>query len=110
MKGSAEVQKRIREIAEKIWREYQPEKIILFGSYAYGEPTEDSDVDLLIIKDTDESADERWMRVMRMVRGIAGRMPVEPHIYSLREFEHRMKIGDMFLVREVLPKGEVLHG
>jgi len=110
MKGSEEVQKTIREIAEKIWREYQPEKIILFGSYAYGKPTEDSDIDLLIIKDTDDARQERWMRVRRIIRGVTRFLPVSPQIYSKREFEHRMEIGDLFLLREVLAKGEVLYG
>ena len=40
----------ILEIAEKIKREYKPDKIILFGSYAYGNPDKDSDIDFLIIK------------------------------------------------------------
>ena len=39
----------IRKYAAQIARQFRPEKIILFGSYAYGEPTEDSDVDLLVI-------------------------------------------------------------
>jgi predicted nucleotidyltransferase len=40
--------------AKRIEEQYRPKKIILFGSYAYGEPTQDSDVDLLIIKNTDK--------------------------------------------------------
>ena len=43
----------ISQIVDKIIREYQPKKIILFGSYAYGEPNEDSDIDLLIVKNTE---------------------------------------------------------
>jgi predicted nucleotidyltransferase len=39
----------IQELADRIAREFQPEKIILFGSYARGNPTPDSDVDLLVI-------------------------------------------------------------
>ena len=44
----------IPDILEKIVAGYAPQKVILFGSYAYGEPDEDSDIDLLIIKDTNE--------------------------------------------------------
>lgn len=44
----------IQDILEKIIAGYAPQKVILFGSYAYGEPDEDSDIDLLIIKDTNE--------------------------------------------------------
>ena len=39
----------IKEIKNRIVSEVHPEKIILFGSYAYGTPTKDSDVDLLVI-------------------------------------------------------------
>ena len=41
-----EVRKNISKMVEKIVKEYHPEKIILFGSYAYGNPSKDSDVDL----------------------------------------------------------------
>ena len=40
---------RIESFSNRIAQEFRPERIILFGSYAYGEPTEDSDVDLLVI-------------------------------------------------------------
>lgn len=40
---------KIRRLSDSIAREFQPERIILFGSYAYGTPNEDSDVDLLVI-------------------------------------------------------------
>jgi predicted nucleotidyltransferase len=39
----------IRQVSDEIARRFQPERIILFGSYAYGTPTEDSDVDLLVV-------------------------------------------------------------
>jgi predicted nucleotidyltransferase len=45
----------IRNVTRQIVRQFHPQKVILFGSYAYGQPTEDSDVDLLVVMDTDES-------------------------------------------------------
>ncbi len=50
----------IQEIVRKLVAEYAPQKVILFGSYAYGEPLETSDIDLLIVKETDKRAIERW--------------------------------------------------
>jgi len=47
------------EIIEKLRREYKPLRTILFGSYAYGNPTEDGDIDLLILKDTKKRRFER---------------------------------------------------
>ncbi|HID94921.1 MAG TPA: nucleotidyltransferase domain-containing protein [Candidatus Latescibacteria bacterium] len=43
------IQKEIEEIVKRIVTGYKPEKIVLFGSYAYGNPTEDSDLDLLVV-------------------------------------------------------------
>lgn len=43
----------IKAIVEQIVSRFHPEKVILFGSYAYGEPTPDSDVDLLVIMETE---------------------------------------------------------
>ena len=44
----------IRKVTRQIVQRFHPQKVILFGSYAYGQPTEDSDVDLLVVMDTDE--------------------------------------------------------
>jgi len=44
----------IRSVAQQVVEQFHPRKVILFGSYAYGQPTEDSDVDLLVVMDTDE--------------------------------------------------------
>src|SRR5437867_11994209 len=45
----------IRRVTRQVVEQFHPQKVILFGSYAYGQPTEDSDVDLLVVMDTDES-------------------------------------------------------
>lgn len=49
MAGDAKVKRTIPKIVERIANQYQPKKVILFGSYAYGKPTEDSDIDILIV-------------------------------------------------------------
>ena len=54
MKGTPEVKHITREIVDRLVAEYSPERVILFGSYAYGNPDADSDIDLLIIKNTAE--------------------------------------------------------
>ncbi len=45
----------IKAIAQQIVSRFRPQKVILFGSHAYGEPTPDSDVDLLVVMETDEN-------------------------------------------------------
>jgi predicted nucleotidyltransferase len=97
----------IQDILEKIVAGYDPQRVILFGSYAYGEPDEDSDIDLLIIKDTDEPPIERWTTVKRLVRDRNRRTSVSPLVYTTQELERRLALQDFF-IQEVLEKGKTI--
>ena len=99
----------IRQLVEKIVSGYFPKKIILFGSYAYGNPTSESDIDLLIIKNTDKRPMDRWMEVKRLLRDPDRTIPVSPLVYTEREIEERRAIRDFFL-EEIFEKGMVLYG
>jgi predicted nucleotidyltransferase len=59
----------ISEIGSRIAREFDPERIILFGSHARGDATEDSDVDLLVVADTELPPGERYAAVRRVLSG-----------------------------------------
>ena len=85
------------------------QKVILFGSYAYGEPDEDSDVDLLIIKDTEKRPIGRWLEVKKLLRGRVPLLPVSPLVYTEKELEDRIAIKDFF-IQEILERGELLYG
>ena len=102
------IQKIIDEVVEKIKTEYQPEKIILYGSYAYGEPDEDSDIDLFIVKETPMERIYRFAEVKRLVYRPERGIPVSPLVYTPVELEHRLAIGDQF-VEEILTKGITLY-
>ena len=108
MTGTGEAQQMIADILRKIVAVYAPQKVILFGSYAYGKPNEDSDIDLLIIKDTDKRPIERWMEVKRLLRDRNRTVSVSPLVYTRQELEQRLAIQDYF-IQEVLEKGEVLY-
>ena len=99
----------IMEILDKIVTKYQPEKIILFGSYAYGKPDDDSDIDFLIIKNTDERPIDRRVRIRRIVSDSTRRTPFGPIVLTSVELQKRIEIGDQFIA-EILTKGEVLYG
>ena len=103
------VRKIIIEMVDKIIKGYEPKKVILFGSYAYGEPTGDSDIDLLIIKNTDKRPIDRWVEVKKLLRDNSRILPVSPLVYTETEIEERIAIKDFF-VEEILEKGEVLYG
>jgi predicted nucleotidyltransferase len=91
---------------ERIARELQPEKIILFGSYAYGTPTPESDVDLLVIMETEAPSKERSWAVSRLL--IPRPFPVDILVRTPQEIERSLGKGDFF-VREIMTCGKVLY-
>ena len=109
MRGHTEVQRIISQIVERLVRDYAPRKVILFGSHASGTSREDSDIDLLIIKDTEKRPIERWMEVKRLLRDPDRPVAVSPLVYTPGELEERLRLKDFFL-QEVLAQGEVLYG
>ena len=78
-------QKQIKEITKIIVKNFQPEKIILFGSYAYGIPTRESDLDLLIIKDSDLPARMQNRKIRKLLSSL--KIPVDVIVKTTREFE-----------------------
>ena len=108
MQDREETRKIIRNILEKLVADYAPEKVVLFGSYAYGNPGPDSDIDLLIIKDTSERFIDRWTTVRRILSDPGRIAPLETLVLTPNEMEHRLTIGDQF-IQEILEKGEVLY-
>jgi predicted nucleotidyltransferase len=108
MKGNKEIKRTLKELVTKIKANYQPDKIILFGSCAYGNPTLDSDIDLLIIKRTKERPMDRRIRIRRMVSDTHRRIPFEPLVLTPQEIEKRLKIGDQF-IKQIIEKGEILY-
>ena len=111
MRASREARALIQDILEKLLTSYAPQKVILFGSYAYGTPRQDSDIDLLIIKDTPERFIDRWVTVRRILRGgraSVSAVPLETLVLTTQEVERRLAIGDQFRA-EILEKGEVLY-
>jgi len=109
MTTDARIRKIIIEVLDRILKGYKPKKVILFGSYAYGEPTEDSDIDLLIIKDTDKRPIDRWVEVKRLLRDRGRTLPVSPFVYTEKEIEERLAIKDFF-IEEIFEKGDILYG
>ena len=96
----------IQATCDDIGREFDPLQVILFGSYAYGTPTEDSDVDLLVVMEIPESettcqASEIWQR-------IPYRFSMDLLVRSPKEIAYRVSHNDWFL-REILERGDVLY-
>ena len=90
----------------RIARELQPEKIILFGSYAYGTPTPHSDVDLLVVMDKSGSYKEIYLSVSRLItpRPFA----VDIIVQTPNELRSEQRRHNNF-AREMAAKGKVLY-
>lgn len=95
-------------MVEKLVVEYTPQKVVLFGSYSYGHPGPDSDVDLLIIKETSKRFIDRWAEVQHILTGMHRSIPVETLVLTPQEVENRLSIGDQF-IKEIMEKGKVLY-
>ena len=103
------VKKIIFQTVEDIKNKYNPERIILYGSFAYGAPDENSDIDLLIIKETSERPLDRRVRVRRMVDIRDSSCPAfSPIVLTPEEIKQGLEIGDQF-IQEILTRGEVLY-
>jgi uncharacterized protein len=91
---------------QRIIEVLHPEKIILFGSYANGNPTPDSDVDLLVIMETDAISKERSWAVSRLL--LPRTFPVDILVRTPQEIDRSLAKGDFF-IREILTQGKVLY-
>ena len=100
------VGKSLRPAIQKIATELNPEKIVLFGSYAYGTPNPHSDVDLLVIMKTKASPKDRSWAVSRLL--LPRPFPVDILVKTPKEVEKALETGDFFL-KEILTRGKVLY-
>ena len=94
------IQRLAREIADK----FQPDKIILFGSYAYGKPHQDSDVDLLVVM----PAWNETSKACRIRLAVHHPFPLDLIVRTPESLKWRLAEGDWFL-REVVEKGKMLY-
>ncbi|MDA0840818.1 MAG: nucleotidyltransferase domain-containing protein [Planctomycetota bacterium] len=95
----------IKHVADEIALRFSPQRIILFGSHAYGSPSEDSDVDLLVIMDTTARNVDQAFEIRR---AIEFPFPTDLLVRKPSEVKERIAQGDCFL-QEILEKGQTLY-
>ena len=96
----------LSEIVSKIVKHFHPEKIILFGSRAWGEPTGESDLDILVVMNIDGSPIRKAAEISRIARPRC--LPMDIIVRTPDEIEHRKGIGDPF-IRRIMNRGKVLY-
>ena len=95
MATDARLKKILFQIIEAIKTKYNPEKIILYGSFAYGVPDENSDIDLLVIKESSDRPLDRMTLVHRIVDIRDSTYPaLSPIVLTPEEIKQRLEIGD----------------
>jgi predicted nucleotidyltransferase len=96
----------IQEIVRRIVEAFAPHKIILFGSYAHGTPTPDSDLDLLVIMESSDSPALRSTKVAKVAR--PRYVTLSAIVRTPAEIKRRLEMEDFF-IREILEKGRLLY-
>src|SRR5438874_646081 len=94
----------IRRFARQVAERFEPDKIILFGSHAYGTPHEDSDVDILVVM---PARDEISVAV-RIQMAVWPPFPMDLIVRTPERLAKRIALGDSFL-QEITTKGKVLY-
>lgn len=102
-----EIYERLKKISERLKKKYLAEKVILFGSYARGDATEDSDADILVIAPTNERMFERMAAVSRLVRDLRNGFPISPIVLTPEEFKDKLTKEDAF-IQTIMEEGVVL--
>src|SRR5712692_7711865 len=95
----------LKRVTEQIAARFRPQKVILFGSHAYGIPTRDSDVDLLVVM---ESALRSVEQAVEIRKAVDFPFPTDLLVRTPSQIAHRLQAGDQFL-HEVISRGKVLY-
>lgn len=100
-------------LTEKI-KKHSPEKIILFGSYAHGIPTSDSDIDIMVVTNDDfipssfEEKSKIYLEIAHSINDIQKQFPVDLIVHTKAMHQKFVEMNGMF-ARELLSKGKVLY-
>lgn len=100
-----EAEAEIKQIVDKIVAEFKPEKVILFGSHAWGKPNKDSDVDLFIVKDSNDNR-QTARAISRLI--FPRPFPMDIFVYTTEQLQNRIKCNDFF-IKDIITRGKVLH-
>lgn len=105
--ADSQIYKKIEEVAQKIGDNFKPDKIILFGSYAWGTPEPDSDVDLLVIKESNQVRIERERELHSLL--IPRIFPLDLLVYTPTELEEQINKKHNLFLEDIIRNGIVLY-
>ena len=95
----------IRQLCTCIAREFKPEKIILFGSHAYGQPTPESDLDLMVVMQFEGDPLEQAVTMLNRLNML---LPIDLLVRTPEQVQQRLEMGDSFM-RDIIERGKVMY-
>lgn len=95
----------IQRFSQEVVDKFQPEKIVLFGSYAYGEPSQDSDVDLLVVLPFEGHS---ALKATEIRLAVDRDFPLDLIVRTSQHIQQRLELGDFF-IQEILHKSRILY-
>jgi len=107
-------QEYINLIIDKLKSTINPYKVILFGSFAYGKPTKDSDIDIIVVTNDDfmpknhREKSELYLKVSNSLTEIIGQIPIDIIVYSKPMYKKFIELSSMFS-KKILKNGKVLY-
>ena len=95
----------IQAFSQQIVEQFQPDQIILFGSYAYGQPNQDSDVDLLVILPFEGLPVYKAIEIRNKLRPT---FSLDLIARTSKQIQQRLEMGDFF-IQDILQRGRILY-
>jgi uncharacterized protein len=95
----------IRQLCTRITREFKPEKIILFGSHAYGRPTPESDLDVMVVMQFEGDPLEQAVTMLNRLNML---IPIDLLARTPEQIQQRLGMGDSF-IRDIMERGKVMY-
>jgi predicted nucleotidyltransferase len=95
----------IRQLCTRIAHEFKPEKIILFGSHAYGQPTPESDLDVLVVMEFEGDPLEQAVTMLNRLNML---LPIDLLVRTPEQIQQRLEMGDHFM-RDIIERGKVMY-
>ena len=95
----------IRQLCKRIAQEFKPEKIILFGSHAYGQPTPESDLDVMVVMQFEGDPLEQAVTMLNRLNML---IPIDLLVRTPEQIQQRLEMGDSF-IRDIMERGKVMY-
>ena len=112
-KKMADIEKIKKEIVKKMMA-IKPEKIVIFGSYAHGNPEEDSDLDLYVVTNDNfmpknyREKSEVYLKVSRVIRDMRKKIPIDLIAHTRKMHKKFIELDSMF-AREIMNEGVIIY-